>query len=158
MNKMRLIIPAAIVAASFATLSLAQSTSAATVTQGPQHSGHFRHRAPFAHLLRKLNLSAQQKSEMHALVAQSRSERSELMKSAHANHAALESTSPTDASYAALVATAQANASAAVQARAELWSRIYDVLTTDQKGQIPGIVAAEQARRAQWQAQHSSNS
>jgi Spy/CpxP family protein refolding chaperone len=55
------------------------------------------------------------------------------------------------------VATAQANASAAVEARANLWSQIYGVLTPDQKAQIPGIVAAEQARRAQWQAQHSNS-
>jgi Spy/CpxP family protein refolding chaperone len=157
MNKMRLLIPATLVAASFATLSLAQSTPATPASPSTQGGGHFRHRAPFAHLLHKLNLSAQQKSAIHSLVAQSRSERSTLMSSLRANHAALESTSPTDSSYAGLVATAQANASAAVQARADLWSQIYGVLTPDQKAQIPGIVATEQARHGQWQAQHSNS-
>jgi Spy/CpxP family protein refolding chaperone len=157
MNKLRLLIPATLVAATFATLSLAQSTLTAPGTSSTQGSGHFRHRAPFAHLLHKLNLSAQQKSAIRTLVAQNRSERSTLMNSVRANHAALESTSPSDSGYAGLVATAQANASAAVQARADLWSQIYGVLTPDQKAQIPGIVAAQQARRAQWQAQHSNS-
>jgi len=157
MNKLRLLIPATLVAATFATLSMAQSTPAAPGASSAHGSAHFRHRQPFAHLLHKLNLSAQQKGEIHTLVAQNRSERSSLMSSARTNHAALESTSPTDSSYASLVATAQANASAAVEARANLWSQIYGVLTPDQKAQIPGIVAAEQARRAQWQAQHSNS-
>jgi Spy/CpxP family protein refolding chaperone len=157
MNKMRLLIPAAIVAASFATLSVAQSTAAAPGTAVSQGHGHFRHRALYAHLLHKLNLSAQQKGEIRTLMAQNRSERSSLMSSVRTNRAALESTSPADSSYAGLVSTAQANASAAVQARANLWSQIYAVLTPDQKAQIPGIVAAEQARRAEWQAQHSNS-
>jgi Spy/CpxP family protein refolding chaperone len=157
MNKMRSLIPAAIVAASFATLALAQSTAAAPGTSVSQGRAHFRHRAPFAHLLHKLNLSAQQKSAIRTLMAQSRSERSTLINSLRTNRAALESTSPADSSYASLVATAQANASAAVQARANLWSQIYGVLTPDQKAQIPGIVAAEQARRAEWQAQHGNS-
>jgi Spy/CpxP family protein refolding chaperone len=157
MNKMRLLIPATLVAATFATLSLAQSTPTAPGTSSSQGNGHFRHRAPFAHLLHKLKLSAQQKNQIHGLVAQSRAERSTLLSSLRANHAALESTAPTDSGYASLVATAQANATAAVQARADLWSRIYGVLTPDQKAQIPGIVATEQARHAQWQAQHSNS-
>jgi Spy/CpxP family protein refolding chaperone len=157
MNKMRLLIPATLVAATFATLSLAQSTPATPPQSSLHADGHFRHRAPFAHLLHKLNLSTQQKSEIRALVAQNRSARSALMNSVRANHAALESTSPSDSGYAGVVATAQANASAAVQARAELWTQIYGVLTPDQKAQIPSIVAAQQARRAQWQAQHSNS-
>jgi Spy/CpxP family protein refolding chaperone len=156
MNKMRLLIPAAIVAATFSTLSLAQSTPTAPGAAAQGHR-HFHHRAPFAHMLHQLNLSAQQKSTVHTLVAQDRAERASLMSSVRTNRAALASTSPTDASYAGLVATAQANASAAVQARANLWSQIYGVLTPDQKAQIPGIVAAQQARRAEWQAQHSNS-
>jgi periplasmic protein CpxP/Spy len=157
MKKLRLLLPAAIVAASFATLSLAQGTPAGAGSAATQKQGHFRHRAPFAHLLHKLNLSAQQKSQVRALVAQNRSERASLRSSMGTNRAALESTSPSDSSYANLVATAQANASAAVQARANLWSQIYAVLTPDQKAQIPGIVAAQQSRRAEWQAQHSNS-
>jgi len=157
MNKMRLLIPAALVAATFATLSPAQSAPAAPSTSSAQGGAHFHHRAPFAHLLHKLNLTAQQKSEIRTLMVQNKSERSTQMSSVRGNRAALESTAPTDASYAGLVATAQANAAAAIQARANLWSQIYGVLTPDQKAQIPGIVAAQQARRAEWQAQHSNS-
>ena len=158
MNKMRLLIPAALVATTFASLSFAQSTNSAPATLGKQGYGHFHHRAPFGHILHKLNLSAQQKSEVKNLVTQARADRASQRDAMRANHAALESTSPSDSSYAALVTTAQANASPALyQARAELWTQIYGVLTPDQKAQIPSIVAAEQARRAQWQAQHSNS-
>jgi Spy/CpxP family protein refolding chaperone len=157
MNKMRLLIPTAIVATTFASLSLAQSPSGTPPTIGKQAQGHFRHRAPFSHILHKLNLSAQQKSVVKSLVAQARSERASQRDALLANHVALEATPPNDANYAGLVSTAQANATAAVQARANLWSQIYGVLTPDQRAQIPGIVAAEQARRAQWQAQHSNS-
>ncbi len=157
MNKMRLLIPAALVATTFASLSFAQSTNSAPATLGKQGYGHFHHRAPFGHILHKLNLSAQQKSEVKNLVTQARADRASQRDAMRANRAALEATSPADSSYAGLVSTAQANATAAVQARADLWSRIYGVLTPDQKAQIPGIVAAEQARHAQWQAQHSNS-
>ena len=157
MNKMRLLIPAAIVATTFASLSFAQSTNSTPATAGKQGHGHFHHRAPFGHILHKLNLSAQQKSVVKNLVAQARSERASQRDAMHSNRAALEATAPNDSSYAGLVSAAQANATTAVQARANLWSQIYGVLTPDQKAQIPGIVAAEQARRAQWQAQHSNS-
>lgn len=157
MNKMRLLIPAAIVASTFASLSFAQSTNGAGATPGHPGHSHFRHRAPFARILHKLNLSAQQKSQVKNLVAQARSERASQRDSMRTNRAALEATSPNDPSYAGLVSTAQANASAAVQARADLWAQIYGVLTPEQKSQIPGIAAADQARRAQWQAAHGNS-
>ena len=163
MNPSRTLLPVLIVAATFSALSYAGNAQDATgaPAASPSAGGHFRHRAAFMHLMHKLNLSADQKTQVKSIVMQAKSQREAAFAAARANREALASTAPTDPKFAALIEQAKTNAAARVEARSETWSQIYAVLTPAQQAQIPGIVAAEksarEARRAGWQAQHATS-
>jgi Spy/CpxP family protein refolding chaperone len=110
-------------------------------------------------VLRKLNLGADQKTQVEAIFAGERSQFTALHESAKANRQALAMTPPTDPGYAALIETEQHNAAARIMLEQQTWKQIYEsVLTKQQQQQIPGIVAAAQAARASkmgaWKAQH----
>ena len=164
MNPSRTLLPALIVAATFSVLSYAgnaQDATAAPAASPASPGGHFGHRAAFMHLMHKLNLSADQKTQIKSIVMQGKSQREAAFAAAKANREALASTAPTDPKFAALIEQAKTNAAARIEARSATWSQIYAVLTPAQQAQIPGIVAAEksarEARRAAWQAQHATS-
>ena len=73
----------------------------------------------------------------------------ELQDRAGLGHEALMAASPTDANYPSLLATEKSNAAARVQAMSDIKSQIYAVLTPEQRAQVPSLIAAEQAARAQ---------
>jgi Spy/CpxP family protein refolding chaperone len=110
------------------------------------------------HVLHKLNLTAEQKTQVKSIMEQARAQSKTVMASERANHEALASTPPTDSNYPALLATAKTNAANRTQRMSELWEQVYGVLTPAQKAQIPTLLAAEkqqmEARRAAWQASH----
>ena len=67
---------------------------------------------------------------------------------------------PGDANYGTAVQSLQSRAASRIQEESALASSIYNVLTPEQKQQLPtvpaNLKAQAQARRAAWQAQHAS--
>jgi len=138
--------------------SSSTSSSAPAVTARP-HWRHMRGAGPVGMLLRashQLNLSADQKQSIKTLLMQARS----------AHRAAVATTpdmtvlgNPGDANYATAVQGLQSRASSRIQEESELASSIYNVLTPEQKQQLPTVLAnlkaRAQARRAAWQAKHA---
>ena len=118
--------------------------------------GHFDRE--FHHVLRQLNLSPEQKTQIKSIFEQAKPGMQSKFAAARANHEALMSTAPTDASYPALLATEKANAAARVQATSDMKTQIYAVLTPEQQAKVPQILAADkaarQARIAAWRANH----
>ena len=112
-------------------------------------------------VLHKLNLSADQKAQIKALMQSQKSEFESLRSAAQANRQALATTPPTDPGYPALIQTAQQNAAKRIELMSQTWKQVYEsVLTQEQRAQIPGIVAAAQAKRRArieaWKSQHAA--
>src|SRR5450759_4598772 len=77
-------------------------------------------------VLHKLNLRADQKTQIKAMFAGERSQFEALHQSAKANRQALATTPPTDPGYAALIETAQQNAAARILLESQNWKQIYE--------------------------------
>lgn len=163
MVTLRKVIPALCLATSLAGIAAyAQTAATAPATTTPDaHQWHRHgHRGEgMFFVLHKLNLTAEQKTQIKSIMAGEKSQYEALHASAKANHTALATTPPTDPNYATLIQTEQTNAATRIKLRSETWSAIYGKLTTQQQQAIPGIVAAAQqareARMAAWKAQHS---
>jgi hypothetical protein len=164
MVTLRKVIPALCLATSLAGIAAYAQTAAtapATTTPGANgwhHHGH--HGGGMFFVLHKLNLTADQKTQIKSIMAGEKSQYEALRTSAKANHTALATTPPTDTGYPALIQTEQTNAANRIKLKHETWSAIYStVLTKAQQQAIPGIVAAAQqareARMAAWKAQHA---
>jgi Spy/CpxP family protein refolding chaperone len=162
MITVRKFIPALCLATSLTGLAV----YAATTTPAPMSPGgewHHRHHGgfgPMGFVLHKLNLTAEQKTQVKGIFAGEKSQFEALRASAEANRQALATTPPNDPGYPALIQTAQTNAATRIKLESETWSAVYgNVLTKPQRDAIPGIVAAAQAERqaraADWKAQHS---
>ena len=162
MRHVRQILPATLVAAMFATAAYAESPPPVDVATAPAAGAHFHGRqGGFGHVLRQLNLTPEQKTQVQSIFAQAKPQLQALRSNSRANREQLATVSPNDPGYAALVATEQSAAAARVKMRTDLWGQVYAVLTPAQQAAIPGIVAAEKAkwaaRRAAWQQQHSAS-
>ena len=163
MVTLRKVIPALCLATSLAGIAAyAQTAATAPATTTPdahQWHRHGHHGGGMFFVLHKLNLTAEQKTQIKSIMAGEKSQYEALRASAKANHTALATTPPTDSNYATLIQTEQTNAATRIKLRSETWSAIYGKLTTQQQQAIPGIVAAAQqareARMAAWKAQHS---
>jgi len=155
----RKIVPALCLAVSMSGLAVyaATTTPATTGTGFGGHHWHGHHHGFMGLVLHQLNLTDAQKAQVKSIRTSEQSQFEALRTSAQTNHEALASTPPTDtAAYAALIATAQKNAATRIQLESETWTSVYStVLTQTQRDAIPGIVAAAQAKRAQWQAEHA---
>jgi Spy/CpxP family protein refolding chaperone len=168
MIRLRQIIPALCVAASLGaglTAYAAADAAADDAAGGAVMRPHW-HRGggelgEMGFLLHRLNLGADQKAKIHALMAGQRSEFESLHQSMKANRQALAATSPDDAGYADLLAQAQKNAAQRITLVGSMWKQVYDtVLTDEQRKAIPDIVAAAEAQRESrmqaWKAQHAA--
>ena len=69
-------------------------------------------------VLHKLNLTADQKTQIKSIMAGEKSQYEALRTSVKANHTALATTPPTDPNYATLIQTEQANAMTRIKLRA----------------------------------------
>ena len=76
-------------------------------------------------VLHKLNLTAEQKTQIKCIMASQKSQFEALRTSSKANREALATTPPTDAGYPALIETAKSNAATGIKLRSETWSAIY---------------------------------
>jgi protein CpxP len=150
-------------AALAASAAIAETPAPATAMPAegaaPRSPGrHWHGRGEFHHVLRKLNLTPEQKTQIKSLFAAAKPDFKSKFAAARANHQALEAMSPNDPGYPAALATEKANAAARVQARSEMKAQIYAILTPAQQAQIPTIIAADRAAREQhmaaWRAQH----
>jgi Spy/CpxP family protein refolding chaperone len=113
--------------------------------------------ARFIALLDQLDLTVPQKTQVRALFDQAKPQLQAVHESGRANREQLVVTPPTDPAYAGQLEFAKSNALEQIQLMSDLWSRIYAILTTDQRAQIPGIVATERSKRdagrASWRQQ-----
>jgi Spy/CpxP family protein refolding chaperone len=165
MATLRKVIPAICLATSLAGIAAyaqAPSTTAPSTTAPNAHGWHHGHHGGgMFFVLHKLNLTAEQKTQIKSIMAEQKSQYTALRTSAKANRTALVTTPPTDPSYATLIETAKANAATRIKLQSETWSAIYGKLTTQQRQAIPGVVAAaQQAREARmeaWKAQHAQS-
>jgi Spy/CpxP family protein refolding chaperone len=126
-------------------LSWAQSAPSAMPLSKVSHMHHPSHQHPFMRVLRQLNLTADQKTMVHAIYEEALPQMESLGKSTRDNMAQLMTTAPSDPGYAALVSAAKDNAAAHIQLISETQSHIYAVLTPEQQAKIPEVVAAMKA-------------
>jgi Spy/CpxP family protein refolding chaperone len=163
MVTLRKTIPALCLATSLVGIAAYAQTSTTTAPAAPAPGHHWHHHGHHGggmfFVLHKLNLNAEQKTQIKGILAGQKSQFEALRTSAKANREALATTPPTDSGYPALLETAKTNAATRIQLQSETWSAIYsNVLSEAQRKSIPGIVAAaqaaRQARMAEWKAQH----
>jgi periplasmic protein CpxP/Spy len=154
---------AAALGAAVATAATQPATPSDSPSNVPmRHDGHHGWGGPdagFHRVLDKLDLTADQKTQIRAIFEKAKPQMQAVHESGRANRDQLEVTPPTDAAYAGLLAFAKSNAAEQIQLMSDLWTQVYAKLTPDQRARIPGIVAAERterdARRASWRKQHS---
>ena len=175
MNTFRRVFPAVILATALGVTAYVEAATSGTpndttnsVTNGAPsgpgghawRGGHGGHDS-FHQVLRQLNLSADQMTQIKSIYAQAKPQWQSMSTAGRSTDELLATTAPTDPNYATALATAKANAVSRVQLASDLRSQIYAVLTPAQQAQIPGILAAEKsardARKAAWQARHAAS-
>jgi Spy/CpxP family protein refolding chaperone len=155
MNRTRAIVIAALAAAGLAGVAVhAATTSDSTTQNSGQHWHHHGRGAHFMHVLKQLNLTPEQQTQIKSIFASAKSQFKELGQSIRSNHEALETSAPTDAGYPALLATEKANAAKRIEQMSAVKTQIYAVLTSAQIKQIPTIIAADKAK---WQQSHQNS-
>jgi Spy/CpxP family protein refolding chaperone len=157
MNRTRTIVIAALASAGLAGVAVHAATSSDTpppASDGHHWHGHHGPGARFMHVLKQLNLTPEQQTQIKGIFATSRTQFKELGSSVRSNHEALAAAAPTDSGYPALLATEKTNAAKRIEAMSAVKTQIYAVLTPLQIKQIPQILAADKAK---WQ-QHQQNS
>jgi periplasmic protein CpxP/Spy len=107
------------------------------------------------HAIRQLNLTADQQAQIKSLLSAARSRN----QSSRTPPDIAVLGNPGDPNYAAALQTAKNMAAARWQQQIELQGQIYNVLTSEQKGQLPQVLATmkakAQSRRASWLQKHS---
>jgi periplasmic protein CpxP/Spy len=127
----------------------AQTPAAPAITpDSGQWHHHGRHGGMMMHALHQLNLTDAQKQSVHAIMATARTQaQAQRQSEGGPNIAALGN--PGDPNHAAALQQLQTRMAARIQARDQIQTQIYGVLTADQKTQLASILAAKQARMAQ---------
>lgn len=157
-------VAAAVLAAGTAVaVAAVDTTTPATSTPGAaggQHRGARLRGAPMLRAIRQLNPTTAQQQSIRDILKQARTQ---AVARRQANHQGGATTlaalaNPGDPNYANAVEDAKTQAAARIQAMSDVQLQIYDVLTAQQKAQLPQVLADMQAqrqqRRAAWQAQH----
>jgi Spy/CpxP family protein refolding chaperone len=159
------VLAVALAAVGFGSVATAQSSSSSSSSTAPAIHRHW-HGARGSMLVmtllratRQLNLSADQKQSIKTLLSQARSQR---FAAAGGAPDITVLGNPGHENYATAVQGLQSNAASRIQRESELASSIYNVLTTEQRQQLPTVLASmkakAEARRAAWQAQHAASS
>ncbi len=97
--------------------------------------------------LDQLDLTKEQSAQVQAIFAEARPRMQAIREAERAGREQLEATPPTDPGYAGLVSSAKTNAAEQIQLMSDLWTKVYEQLTPDQRASIPGIVADQRAER-----------
>jgi Spy/CpxP family protein refolding chaperone len=150
MNRTRTIVIAALAAAGLAGVAVHAATSTDTpslTSGGHRWHGHGPGRH-FMHVLKQLNLTPEQQTQVKSIFAAAKPQFKELGANTRSNAEAMAGMSPTDSGYPALLAAAKANAAARIQQMSDVKAQIFAVLTKAQQEMIPQIIAADKAK---WQ-------
>ena len=103
---------------------------------------------------RQLNLTADQQASIKTILSNARAQ----AKAARAAGPAVDMTvlaNPGDPNYATALQNAKTLAANHIQAESQLQAQIYDVLTAQQKAQLPTVLAALKAQAAARRAAHT---
>ena len=123
----------------------------------------------FGPALKQLNLTDAQRQSVHSIMAAEHPQMQKMHEQMHTMLQTFETTLPDDPNYATVVAQAttqsQEMAAQMVKHMSDVRSQVYELLTADQKKQLPGIlksIAAERAQmhekmRAKWDAEHAKD-
>ena len=164
-----LVLAAAGLAGAAGMVSAQTTAPASTITTtapdegGYRHRWHSHHAGPLGITLRaakELNLTADQQASIKTILSNAHAQ-------AKAARAANESEpdlavlgNPGDPNYATALQSAKTRAASRIQTESELQEQIYNVLTAEQKAQLPtvlaGMKAKAQQRRAAWEQRHST--
>lgn len=146
-------------------IASAQTSAPATSTTAPR-AGHDWHGHRGGMLLgmtvratRQLDLTADQKASIESILANARAQ----IKAAHASgQSPVDMTvlaNPGDPNYATALQNIKTLAANRIQTESELQGQVYNVLTAEQKAQLPTVLASMKAeaaqRRANWKQQHA---
>jgi Spy/CpxP family protein refolding chaperone len=149
-------------------IASAQTTTPSTTTTATTPAtGHKWHRHHGGFLLgmtlratKQLNLTAEQQASIKTILSTARAQ----AKAAHAANTSSVDMSvlgnPGDANYATALQSAKSLASTRIQNESEIQGQIYNVLTAQQKAQLPAVLASMKAqaaqRRAAWEQKHAT--
>lgn len=141
------------------------STSTTTTAPTDGHKWHGHHRGGFLlgmtlRATKQLNLTADQQASIKQILSTARAQ----AKAAHASgQAPVDMTvlaNPGDPNYATALQSAKTLAANRIQSESEIQGQIYNVLTAQQKAQLPTILASLKAeaaqRRATWEQKHAT--
>jgi Spy/CpxP family protein refolding chaperone len=143
------------------------TTPSTTTTTTAPATGHKWHRHHGGFMLgmtlratKQLNLTADQQASIKTILSTARAQ----AKAAHAaNASSVDMTvlaNPGDPNYATALQSAKTLASTRIQNQSELQGQIYNVLTAQQKAQLPTVLASMKAqaaqRRAAWEQKHAT--
>lgn len=108
---------------------------------------------------KQLNLTTEQQASIKTILSNAHAQ----AKAAHAAGAPVDMAvlgNPGDPNYATALQSAKTFASSRIQTESELQGQIYNVLTAQQKAQLPTVLASIKAqaaqRRAEWEQKHGS--
>lgn len=106
----------------------------------------------------QLNLTPEQQQQIKGILSAARSQHAQAAGAAPMDMTVLGN--PGDPNYATAVQSAKSRLAARMQTEIELQGQIYNVLTAQQKQQLPQVLASMKAkaqqRRAAWQQQHAA--
>ena len=140
------------------------STTTTTTAPATGHKWHGHHGGFMLGMTlratKQLNLTADQQASIKTILSTARAQ----AKAAHAaNASAVDMTvlaNPGDPNYATALQSAKTLASTRIQNQSELQGQIYNVLTAQQKAQLPTVLASMKAqaaqRRAAWEQKHAT--
>jgi len=163
-----LVVAIASIGAGAAVATAAETTTpAATTPAAPAAGGqhHWRHRGGnlvgmTLHATKQLNLTAEQEASIKSLLSSARAQQKAARASAQGGPIDVTVLgNPGDPNYAAALQSAKTLAANRIQQESELQGQIYNVLTAQQKTQLPAVLAGMKAkaaqRRAAWQQKHA---
>jgi Spy/CpxP family protein refolding chaperone len=145
----------------------APSTSTAPTTTAPaaDHKWHG-HRGGFLlgatlRATKQLNLTAEQQASIKSILSNARSQAKAARAAGNSQIDITVLGNPGDPNYATALQSAKTLAANRIQTESELQSQIYNVLTPQQKAQLPTVLASMKAqaaaRRAAWEEKHASS-
>lgn len=152
-------------------IASAQSTtstpSTGTTTSAPEggHKWHGHHRGGFLlgmtlRATKQLNLTADQQASIKQILSTARAQAKAARASGQAPVDMTVLANPGDPNYATALQSAKTLAANRIQSESEIQGQIYNVLTAQQKAQLPTILASLKAeaaqRRATWEQKHAA--
>jgi Spy/CpxP family protein refolding chaperone len=138
---------------------------AATTAPAPGHEWHRHHGGMMLGMTlratRQLNLTADQQASIKSILANARAQMKAARASGQAPVDMAVLANPGDPNYATALQSAKALAANRIQTESELQGQIYNVLTAEQKAQLPTVLASMKAeaaqRRANWEQKHAGS-